>query len=421
MVKMKEYKNGLRLVVTTVPTVRSVAVGFWVGVGSVNETDKTNGLSHYIEHMMFKGTKDLNAFDVANKFENMGAMINAFTSKTATCYYLKVVNKYIKDSFALLSDIFFNSQFDKDEMEKEKSVVIEEINMDEDDPEGISSDLTFNSIYGNDTYGRKIIGNKENVKNFTKNDIKSHIAKYYASHNTVISFAGNISFEDAEKLVEEYVLNNYLENQPKIKNPIITMQGSNYLSRIKDFEQSNISIAFPGVSSLDKNRENQTILALLFGGGMSSRLFQSIREKQGLAYAVYAMGSSYLRTGYFNICLNNSLENSEKVVKAVRKEIDLLKKDGISKEELERSKVQLISSLVFSEENVQSMMFMQGRMLLAKERNKPYSIDERINAIEKVTVDSLMDFAKEIFDMDKVYCTYVGKEVNADLFSILKN
>lgn len=128
-----------------------------------------------------------------------------------------------------------------------------------------------------------------------------------------------------------------------------------------------------------------------------------------------------MRTGYFNICLNNSLENSEKVVKAVRKEIDLLKKDGISKEELERSKVQLISSLVFSEENVQSMMFIQGRMLLAKERNKPYSIDERINAIEKVTVDSLMDFAKEIFDMNKVYCTYVGKEVNADLFSILKN
>jgi predicted Zn-dependent peptidase len=351
----------------------------------------------------------------------MGAIINAFTSKEATCYYFKVVDKYVKESFSLLSDIFFHSAFVEEEMEKEKNVVIEEINMDEDDPEGISSDLTFRSVFGDRSLGRSIIGTKENVKNFSKNDIKKHISKYYASHNTVISFAGNISFEDAEKLVEDYVLENYPENQPIIQEPIVTFEQSNYLERIKDFEQSNIAIAFPGVSSLDPIRERQVLLSVIFGGGMSSRLFQSIRENKGLAYSVYSTHMTYMRAGYFAVCLNNSLENSEKAVKAVKGEIDLLLKNGINKEEYERAKVQLISSLVFSEENIQSIMFNQGRTLLAKERTEPYSIDERISKIENTSIDDLMDYAKNTFNMDKVYCTYVGKKNNYDLFSILKN
>ncbi|MBE5731405.1 MAG: insulinase family protein [Clostridiales bacterium] len=421
MAQMKEYKNGLRLCVETVPSVRSVSVGFWVGVGSKYENVSNNGISHYIEHMMFKGTDNLNPFQIASKFEDMGAIINAFTSKEATCYYFKVVDKYVRESFSLLSDIFFHSAFTEEEMEKEKNVVIEEINMGEDEPEEICSDLISEAIYGKNSLGQTIIGNKENVKKFTKNDIKTHISKYYVSHNTVISMAGNITFEDAEKLVEEYVLENYSKEYVNFEKPVNMFCESSYSYRFKDFEQSNIAIAFPGASVLNPISANQAVLSILLGGGMSSRLFQNIRENKGLAYSVYSSPSAYFDSGYFGIYINNSLENSEKVVKATREEIDLLLSKGVTKEEIDRSKVQLISSLVFSQENIQSVMLSQGKWLLSKAHTDPYNINARINEIEKCTVDSVIDFAKLTFDLDKSYCAYVGKEINVDLHNVLKN
>ena len=421
MAQMKEYKNGLRLCVETIPSVRSVSVGFWVGVGSKYEDATNNGISHYIEHMTFKGTDSLNPFQIASKFEDMGAFINAFTSKEATCYYFKVVDKYVKESFSLLSDIFFHSAFVEEEMEKEKNVVIEEINMGEDEPEDVCSDLLSEAVFGKNSLGQTIIGTKENVKKFSKNDIKSFISKYYVSHNTVISIAGNITFAQAEQLVEEYVLGNYLTESDPITLPINKFEQSTYLQKIKDFEQSNISIAFPGVSVIDSKSSTQTLLSVLLGGGMSSRLFQSIRENKGLAYSVYSSPSAYFDAGFLAICINNSLENSEKVVQATGEEIDLLLKNGISKAELERAKVQLVSSLVFSQENIQSVMLSQGKWLLTKEHSAPFSISERISEVENCTIDSVMDYAKNTFDFNKVYCAYVGKDIKSDLFSILKN
>lgn len=421
MAQMKEYKNGLRLCVETVPSVRSVSVGFWVGVGSKYENAQNNGISHYIEHMMFKGTDTLNPFEIASKFEDMGAIINAFTSKEATCYYLKVVDKYLKDCFALLSNIFFKSSFCEEEMQKEKNVVIEEINMGEDEPEEICSDLISEAVFGKKSLGQTIIGTKENVLNFTKNDIKTHIAKYYASHNTVISIAGNISFEDAERLVEEYVLPNYKNCENiAIEKPINSFEKPTYLTKIKDFEQSNLAIAFKGVSTLNEQSAKQALLSIILGGGMSSRLFQNIRENLGLAYSVYSSPTAYFDSGFFGIYINNSLENSEKVVKATKDEIKKLISKAISADELARAKVQLISSLVFSQENIQSVMLSQGKWLLEKSRTSPYSISERISEVEKCNIDNVMDYAKQTFDLNNVYCAYVGKDTKSNLFEILK-
>ncbi len=421
MARMKEYKNGLRLCVESIPSVRSVSVGFWVGVGSKYEVAENNGISHFIEHMMFKGTDKLDPFQIASKFEDMGAMINAFTSKEATCYYFKVVDKYLKDSFSLLSDIFFNSAFDEEEMKREKNVVIEEINMGEDESEDICSDLISEAIFGKSSLGQTIIGTKKNVQRFSKDDIKTHISKYYVSHNTVISIAGNVTFEQAEQLVEEFVLPYYDDGAETFDLPQNAFIQPCYKERVKDFEQSNIAIAFPSVSALDLLASDQALLSILLGGGMSSRLFQNIREKQGLAYSVFSSPSAYFDKGFFGIYINNSLDNSEKVVRAVRNEIDALLCNGIKSEELERSKVQLISSLVFSQENVQSVMLSQGKWLLERSRKSPYDISERIAEIEKCNTDSVLNFAKRIFDMDNVYCAYVGKEVKKDLYSILKN
>lgn len=420
MSQMKEYKNGLRLCVETIPTVRSVSVGFWVGVGSKYETEVDNGISHYIEHMIFKGTDKLGPYQIASKFEDMGAMINAFTSKEATCYYLKVVDKYFKDSFALLADIFLHPAFVEDEMEKEKKVVIEEINMVEDEPEDICSELISEAVFGKKSLGQSIAGTRENVQNFSQIDLKNHISKYYASHNTVISIAGNVTFEEAEKLVDEYVLPSCATESGIITKPVNLFEQSVCLSRIKDFEQSNIAIAFKGVSMLDENVSNQALLSIMLGGGMSSRLFQNIRENKGLAYSVYASPSAYFDAGFFGIYINNSLENSGKVVEAVKEELDKLLSKGITQEELERSKVQMISSLVFSQESIQSVMLSQGKWLLEKSRTAPYNINDRIAEIEKCTTDSVMDYAKTAFDFNKVYCAYVGKEPKSDIFSILK-
>lgn len=420
MSQMKEYANGLRLCVETIPSVRSVTAGFWVGVGSKYENSINNGISHYIEHMIFKGTDKLNAFQIASKFEDMGAIINAFTSKEATCYYVKVVDKYFKDSFALLSDIFLHPAFNEEEMEKEKNVVIEEINMGEDEPEDICSDLISEAVFGKHSLGRSIAGGKENVQNISKNDIKQYISKYYASYNTVISIAGNITFDEAEKLVEEYVLPSYPDKIDAIELPVNKFEKSAYFTRIKDFEQSNIAIAFPGVSTLSLKASDQALLSILLGGGMSSRLFQNIRENKGLAYSVYSSPSAYFDAGFFGIYINNSLENSEKVVLATREEIDKLIKDGVTKAEIDRSKVQLVSSLVFSQENIQSVMLSQGKWLLERSRTAPYSISDRIAEIEKCSVNTVMDYVRSTMNLDNVYCAYVGKNPKSDLFSILK-
>lgn len=421
MAQLKTYDNGLRVCVETIPSVRSVSVGIWVGVGSRNEDTASNGLSHYLEHMMFKGTDKMGPYEIARSFEDLGANINAFTSKEATCYYLKITDKFVRKGFSLLCDIFFNSNFPDDEMEKEKNVVIEEINMGEDSPEDICSDLIGNAIYGDDGLGKTIIGTKENVKNFSKIDIKKHISKYYVSHNTVISFAGNIKMHEAEEMLEEFVLPNY-KNQTagEIKCLSNDFNSSCYKFRFKDFEQSNIAFAFPGVSATNDDYYNQAVLSVLFGGGMSSRLFQEIRERKGLAYSVYSAGVSYKENGYFGIFCNNSLSNTEKVTVAVSNEIKRLLRDGFDKGEIERAKVQLISSLVFSQERVETIMLTNGKFLLNKGNHEPFDINKRILGVEKTTDDSVMNFAKKTFLSNQFYASYVGKEMKSDLLNIFR-
>ncbi len=419
MAELKQYKNGLRLCVQTVPSVRSVAVGIMVGVGSENEDSSTNGLSHLVEHMMFKGTSDMNPYQIASRFEDIGASINAFTSKASTCYYFKVVDKYLKDSFALLCELFYQSTFPEEELIREKNVVIEEINMGEDSPEDICYDLLAEAAYGKSGLGRCVIGTKENVANFTQNDIKTHISKYYVSHNTVICFVGNITLEQADELVSQFALIHYGEEELPPEKPKAIWTTPSVIVRIKDFEQSNLSFAYPSVSSKDSRADDQTILSVLMGGGMSSRLFQSVREKEGLAYSIYTSPVAYANTGYFSFNVNYSVDNTEKVCLACKKEIDLLRKDGVTAEEVERAKIQLISSLVFSQENVQSVMLSQCRWLLGRGSDLPYDINEMIASIERRTVESVNEMVRAYFDDTRLFASYVGKDPRTDVFKLL--
>ena len=209
MNKLIEYDNGLKVVVYSVPGVRSVACGYWAGVGSGNETAQINGLSHFTEHMMFKGTKDMTPFDIANAFESLGANVNAFTSKECTCYYVKSVDEYGEKCFELLSKIMFESTFDKGELDKERKVIVEEINMVEDSPEDICYDYIASATFGNEGLGQTILGPIDNVLRFDGDDIRSHLKNFYVPGNMVIAFSGNITAQQADALVRKYTLPNF--------------------------------------------------------------------------------------------------------------------------------------------------------------------------------------------------------------------
>jgi len=417
MQKLLTYKNGLRVVVDTMPGVKTVSSGIWVGVGSGKETPDINGLSHFTEHMIFKGTDKLSAYDIANKFESMGAHVNAFTSKAATCYYVKSIDEYFGKCFDTLAHIFFDSKFDDKELNKERKVILEEINMVEDSPEDICYDLLAKCLYGDTAIGQTILGSIDNVKRFKSTDVKNFINRFYCANQMVISFAGNINEDQVDALVKKHVLpklNTNIDDSKETKK--ITVK-RNHVERIKDFEQSNIVLSFPSIEFDNELSSTQNVLNAIMGGGMSSRLFQTIREKMGLAYSVYTSPSAHLYNGSFNVVLNISPENTDKALQAVMSEIKKVVTGDIKKAEVDRAKVQLKSSLIYSRENVQSVMIAGGRMMLGA--NKQYDINDRIKMIDSVTLTGVNKFAKDIFTDSAMCSSYVGKAYKADFSKLL--
>ena len=413
MTELLKYDNGLRVVVNTVRGVRSVASGFWVGVGSAYESDENNGLSHFTEHVTFKGTDDLSAFDIAHRFESYGAAFNAFTSKECTCYYAKSIDEYAENCFALLGEILLRSVYDDGELDKERKVIVEEINMVEDTPEDICYDELAAATYGNANLGKTILGPIGNVKKFRHDDVKKFTDKYYVSGNIVIAFAGNITTGQADELVKKYVMPYIKAGDRATLYSLPDRNARKCGMRIKDFEQANLALFFPSVSAFATEASVCALTSVAFGGGMSSRLFQSVRERKGLAYSVYSSPSAYKETGAFNIYLNISEENTDKVLSAVREEIDLLTDKGLTEEELERSKVQLKSSLVFSGENVQSVMSSSGKAMLGND--EIYDFDKKIAQIDAVTPSDVIDYVRKTFDYSKMNAAYVGKKTKADI------
>lgn len=413
MTELLKYDNGLRVVVNTVRGVRSVASGFWVGVGSAYESDENNGLSHFTEHVTFKGTDDLSAFDIAHRFESYGAAFNAFTSKECTCYYAKSIDEYAENCFALLGEILLRSVYDDGELDKERKVIVEEINMVEDTPEDICYDELAAATYGNANLGKTILGPIGNVKKFRHDDVKKFTDKYYVSGNIVIAFAGNITTGQADELVKKYVMPYIKAGDRATLYGLPDRNARKCGMRIKDFEQANLALFFPSVSAFAPEASVCALTSVAFGGGMSSRLFQSVRERKGLAYSVYSSPSAYKETGAFNIYLNISEENTDKVLSAVREEIDLLTDKGLTEEELERSKVQLKSSLVFSGENVQSVMSSSGKAMLGND--EIYDFDKKIAQIDAVTPSDVLDYVRKTFDYSKMNAAYVGKKTKADI------
>ena len=418
MEKLIRYENGLRVIVDTVPGLKTVAAGIWVHMGSSKEHPEINGLSHFTEHMMFKGTDKLSAYEIADAFESFGAHINAFTGKECTCYYVKSIDEHAESCFELLSHIFCDSVFDEAELDKERNVILEEINMVEDTPEDICYDLLAESLYGGCPIGQTILGSPKNVKQFKQKDVSAFVNQFYCAENTVISLAGNLTLSDADQYVRKYVLPKICGRKSRAAEVSAFSKNRTHTERIKDFEQSNIAIGFPSLPFNDKRASVQNVLNIILGGGMSSRLFQAIREKLGLAYSVYSAPSAFIHNGSFNIVLNISPDNTQKTLNAVAAELKKVLGGDITQKELIRAKTQLKSAMIFARENVQSIMNANGKLLTVA--GEVYDINRKISEIEAVKISEVNQFAAETFRDETLSTAYVGKAYKADFnaFSI---
>lgn len=376
--------NGLRVVIEKIPTCRSVAFGIWVKTGSRNENETNNGISHFIEHMLFKGTDKYSAKDIAEIFDGIGGNVNAFTSKEYTCYYCKVLDEHLPMAVEVLSDMFFRSVFDPVELEKEKNVIYEEISMYEDTPDDMVHDLIARAAFGGHTLGYTIIGTQDNLAAMNSDTLKSYMKTHYTPSNTVVSIAGNVN-DDVLELIEQHFGGFEGVPAPETREPLGFHSGLEYYQ--KKSEQNHICLSLPGLSVTDERLYAMILLNNAIGGGMSSRLFQEIREKRGLAYSVYSYHTSYQDGGMFTIYTGTAPKQTDEVLKVTMELLEDIKQNGLTPAELRKGKEQMKGSLILSLESTNSRMNRIGKNELMLGRH--YTLDEMIERIERVEMEQI--------------------------------
>ncbi|SFD79644.1 Predicted Zn-dependent peptidase [Lentibacillus persicus] len=391
MVEKHTSDNGLRIVLENIPAVRSVTIGIWVKTGSRNETEEINGISHFIEHMLFKGTEKRNPQEIAEAFDSIGGQVNAFTSKEYTCFYAKVMDTHKEQALEILSDMFFNSSFDEKEMEREKNVVLEEIKMYEDTPDDIVHDILARASFGDHPLGFPILGTEKQLQSFTPETLKNYVKARYTPDNVVVSVAGNVD-DTFIKTVESY-FSDFEQNTGKIEVEQPEFVGKQ-IERQKDTEQAHLCLGFNGLPLDNENIYSMTIVNNVLGGSMSSRLFQEVREKQGLAYAVFSYHASFLDNGLLTIYAGTGKEQLPQLRETVKRTIDDLVQHGLTDKELINSKEQLKGNLMLSLESTSSRMSRNGRneLMLNKHRSLDDMIAE-IDAVNHAKIQQVIDSA----------------------------
>lgn len=388
-------KNGVRIVLEQIPTVRSVAIGVWIGTGSRNETEQNNGISHFLEHMFFKGTTTRTAKEIAEAFDSIGGQVNAFTSKEYTCYYAKVLDEHASFALEMLADMFFHSTFVDEELQKERNVVLEEIKMYEDTPDDIVHDLLSKACYANHPLGYPILGTEETLRTFTGDSLRGYMADYYTPDRVVISVAGNVDENFIQK-VESY-FGFFTAKRKASESPAPLFQPQK-LARQKETEQAHLCIGFNGLPVGHPDIYTLIVLNNILGGSMSSRLFQEVREQRGLAYSVFSYHSSYQDSGLLAIYAGTGNSQLDLLFETIQETIEKLKEDGITEKELKNSKEQMKGSLMLGLESTNSRMSRNGKNELLLGRHR--TLDEIIEEINGVTVEKVNELARRIFAED---------------------
>jgi len=398
--------NGLRIVTESMPYVRSVSLGIWIGSGSRAERGTENGISHFIEHMVFKGTKNRSAEEIARSVDSVGGGLDAFTSKELVSFNTKVLDEHLPVAFDVLSDLVLNPLFRQEDIEKEKGVILEEIKMEADQPEFVLHEAFINNFWKGHPLGKPILGTKETVKKFTPELVNDFYSRIYSPSNILITAAGNLNHKDIVRLVrdkfEEFSDRGGLPSDfaPKAYAPII-------LKKKDSLEQVHITIGVPAYRLAHELRFPLYVLNTVLGGGMSSRLFQNIREKQGLAYAVYSELNLFSDTGCFTVYAGTAAETAKQVVTSVVQEFRNLKNELIGEDELRRAKDHLKGSLMLSLESTSSRMSNLARQELYFDRFM--SLDEMLYSIESVSRFQVQQIAQEFFTGESIALAMLGR------------
>lgn len=409
MIKVRKLKCGIRIVMDKTEFVQSAAVGIWVKAGSFNESSKNSGISHYIEHMMFKGTEKRSAKQIAEDVDKIGGQINAFTSKEATCYYIKSLSANLKTSMEILTDMINNSVFDKEELKRERQVICEEIKMIEDTPDDYAHEMIAALINKGNQFEKTIIGTPSSLNRISRNTILKYIDEEYTKDSLLISIAGNFDEEEVCAYFEGKF--DRFKDKKESEQLKDTYYQPRYKLKVKNIEQSHIFLGIPGIALGDEDYYKFQIVGSILGGSMSSRLFQSVRERKGLAYSVYSANSSNSRNGMFLIYAAVAHENVKAAVDEIKNQLTILKEEGILEEELMKAKEQMKASIIFGLENISSKMFAIGRNLLLTDRIK--SEEEILAEIDSITLDETRGAIELISDFANYSCAAVtNRKIN---------
>ncbi len=411
MIIRETLPNGIKLVAQQMSSFRSVSMGIWAGAGSVYETEKEAGISHFIEHMVFKGTESRTAADIASEMDGIGGSLNAFTAKECTCFYAKVLGENIDLAADILSDMVCSPKLDNEDMGREKGVVCEEILMLEDDPEDLAHENLCRVIYGDTPLASPILGTEETVRAFTREDILRYMDKRYIPSNMVFSCAGNFNIDELRSVLsDKFCRRGGGDKPPMPKSAII--EGRSFRPVEKDIEQMHICLGFPGFGSDEKGRFPLLVLNNALGGSMSSRLFQKIREEHGMAYSVYSYPTSYADTGYFTLYAGTGEKQAAAVTELMLEEIANIRKNGITEAEFARSKQQLKGSYILGLESTSSRNSAIGKGELM--RGRVDTDEELIGRIEAVSMDDVMEIIPIVTDTGRMACSAVGRGRNMD-------
>jgi predicted Zn-dependent peptidase len=404
-IRREVLPNGLTILTEEMAHIRSVSIGIWVKTGSRHEDAEVNGISHFVEHMVFKGTKSRSAEDIARQIDSIGGNMDAFTAKECVCFNVKVLDEHVPIAMDVLTDLVLNPIFASDDIVRERGVILEEIKMDEDNPDYLVHEIFAQNFWKDHPLGKPILGTKDTVRRFEQPLIVDYYGSRFTPSNLIVAAAGSLKHDEFVELVSKKFSqlvggkNGFHEAPPKT-NPRIVMRNK------KALEQVQICVGVPSHSIAHERRYTSYILNTLLGGGMSSRLFQNIRERQGLVYAIFSELNPYRDTGCLSIYAGTSRQSAGKVVESIVREFRDLKQNQISPEELRRAKDQLKGSLMLSLESSTARMSNLARQEMYFHHF--FSLDELIKNIEEVTAEDLLALANEYFQPDHIAVTVLG-------------
>ena len=405
MIKKTILDNGIRVITERMPHASSVSIGIWVANGSRHERREYNGVAHFIEHLLFKGTDRRSALDIAREIDSLGGVLNAFTSREYVCYYAKVLDKYLPKAVDLLTDIFLHSVFDAQEIEKERRVVLQEINMMEDTPDDLIHDLFHQHFWTGHPLGMSILGDAESVSGLTRDSIVAYKDQMYRGGDVIVTAAGNLSHEALLLLLEPH-LHSIVAGNGRTDSPLPVYQRRIELVE-KDLEQLHVCLGLKGVQQNHPQRFDAFIMNAILGGSMSSRLFQEVREKSGLAYSVYSYIASHADAGSLVVYAGASPDNGAELLEIMLRELGRFKKEPVPEDQLDGAREQLKGNLLLSLESSDNRM-----SRLAKNEiyfSAPMPLSEIMDGFDRVSAESVQRLADEILDNSALTLVMMGK------------